>query len=71
MAILPENGKGPFSFRRWYEDDLSGFLVVETRVTRDFYGRLRDMRDVDKLDKNALEQYWVPPTEFVEDPLPE
>ena len=59
-----ENGQGPMSFRRWYEDDVDGHMVPEDQVTRDYEGRLVDSRHVDKPAADELEASWTLPDDF-------
>lgn len=56
MAQLypPDNGQGPARFKRWYVDDVTGAMLPEDRVERDYDGRLRDMDDVDAPGRDEL-----------------
>ena len=59
----PENGHGPQRWVRWYVDDVTGRMHAEDEVTRDWYGRLRWVPDIDAPDVDEQRSGFDVPTE--------
>jgi hypothetical protein len=66
-----DNGRGPISWRNWFEDDVTGFLHPANELARDHDGRLRYIDDMDEPDTQQLNRARQPPldTAAVEEPL--
>jgi hypothetical protein len=60
----PENGaRSGITFIRWFVDDITGALVAEDRIVRDYERALVCIDDVDLLGRDDLIAQWTPRAE--------